>query len=266
MITSDANNLPNKPPLKWAGGKRWLVPYLLPYWEENKHLRLVEPLCGGLAITLGLMPKSALLNDINPHLINFYKHLKQGLTITIDLANDKDLFYHHRTWFNELIKTNQSDSTTAAELFYFLNRTCYNGLCRFNSKGLFNTPFGKYATINYRRDFLQFRDVFENWEFSQGSFEDVQIQDDDFIYADPPYDVEFTHYSKDGFTWSDQENLASWLAKHKGKVILSNQKTERIVSLYKALGFKIIELNAPRMINCTGDRTRAQEVLALKGF
>ena len=62
-----------KPPLKWAGGKRWQLPYLLPIWQPHAHRRLVEPFCGGLAVALGLRPSRALLNDANPHLINFYQ-------------------------------------------------------------------------------------------------------------------------------------------------------------------------------------------------
>src|SRR5689334_2657621 len=76
-----------RPPLKWAGGKRWLVPHLRPLWERHRGRRLVEPLCGGLAVTLGLLPERALLNDINPHAINFYRRLKQGLVVDLPMAN-----------------------------------------------------------------------------------------------------------------------------------------------------------------------------------
>ena len=82
----------------------------------------------------------------------------------------------------------------------------------------------------------------------------------------PPYDVPFTHYSKEGFDWEDQIRLAEWLSKHKGPVILSNQATERIITLYEKLGFSTQFYQAPRMINCTGDRTPAREVLATKGI
>jgi hypothetical protein len=79
-----------RPPLKWAGGKRWQVPHLEPLWRAHAHRRLVEPFCGGLAVTLGLQPQRALLNDINPHLINFYEWLKRGLhvDIALDIALD----------------------------------------------------------------------------------------------------------------------------------------------------------------------------------
>ena len=93
------------PPLKWAGGKRWLIPHLEPIWQTHTSRRLVEPFCGGLAVTLGLTPKKALLNDINPHLLNFYRQLKSGLTVDIQTENDSELFYQHREKFNELIKT-----------------------------------------------------------------------------------------------------------------------------------------------------------------
>jgi DNA adenine methylase len=255
-----------RPPLKWAGGKRWQVPHLLPLWAANQQRRLVEPFCGGLAVALGLMPERALLNDVNPHLINFYRWIKRGLTITIPMENKKSLYYAHRVSFNEILNAGGTESSVAAQLFYYLNRTGYNGLCRFNQSGGFNVPFGRYTSIGYVRDFSEYQPTFSDWHFSQADFEDLKLEARDFIYADPPYDVEFTSYSKDGFNWEDQERTARWLAKHKGPVILSNQATPRIVKLYKKLGFSLRFLNAPRMISCTGDRTPAKEVLALKNF
>lgn len=254
-----------RPPLKWAGGKRWLVPHLQPLWEPHRHRRLVEPLCGGLAVTLGLMPERALLNDINPHLINFYCWLQRGLSVTLPMENDERVYYECRARFNRLIAEGQTDSEEAAQLFYYLNRTGYNGLCRFNSKGEFNVPFGRYAQINYAIDFLAYRDTFAKWEFRTGDFRDIQLDPEDFVYADPPYDVDFTKYAKEDFTWDDQVKLAYWLADHPGPVVISNQSTERIVSLYQSLGFTLDYRDAPRMISCDGDRTRAVEVLATRG-
>ncbi len=254
------------PPLKWAGGKRWLVPHLKPLWQAHAHRRLLEPMCGGLAVTLGLLPARALLNDINPHSINFYRWLKAGLLIEIEMLYNEALYYAHRERFNCLIRAGQENSKEAAELFYYLNRTGYNGLCRFNSRGGFNVPFGKYKQINYTRDFTPYARAFAPWEFLSGPFEDTPHYPDDFIYADPPYDVEFTQYSKGGFGWDDQVRLAEWLAGHPGPVVLSNQATERIVRLYESLGFTLKFYQAPRMISCTGDRTPAREVLALKNI
>jgi len=254
------------PPLKWAGGKRWLVPHLRPLWEKHAGRRLVEPLCGGLAVTLGLRPRRALLNDINPHAVNFYRWLQQGLNITLEMRNDERLFYAHRDRFNALVDAGRAEEREAAELFYYLNRTCYNGLCRFNRSGRFNVPFGRYRTIRYITDFSPYAAVLAGWIFATGPFEALALRRDDFVYADPPYDVEFTQYARQGFGWDDQERLARWLARHEGPVALSNQATPRIVALYRNLGFRLRFLEAPRAISCDGDRTPAREVLATRGI
>jgi len=255
-----------RPPLKWAGGKRWLVPQLQALWEPHRHRRLVEPLCGGLAVAMGLRPRAALLNDINPHAINFYAWLRRGLRIRLRMVNDRQVFDGHRRRFNRLVSRGEQGSRSAAELFYYLNRTGYNGLCRFNRSGEFNVPFGRYATINYTCDFTPYTRAFADWTFRHGDFQSVPVEPGDFIYADPPYDVPFRQYAREGFAWDDQVRLAEWLAGHKGPVALSNQATERIIGLYEKLGFRLLLLSAPRMIACTGDRTRAPEVLALRGF
>lgn len=254
-----------KPPLKWAGGKRWLVPHLLPTWQKYRDRRLVEPFCGGLAVTLALMPERALLNDVNPHLINFYRQVKRGLRVTIDAVNDEAVFYSNRRRFNELIKAGEADTPEAAQHFYYLNRTGYNGLCRFNRSGLYNVPFGSYQKINYASDFLQYRPVFKRWLFTNVDFEELEIGHTDFIYADPPYDVDFRSYSAGGFTWDDQVRTAEWLSKQRVPVVLSNQATPRIVELYTCLGFGLRYLDAPRRISCNGDRAAVKEVLAVKG-
>jgi DNA adenine methylase len=255
-----------KPPLKWAGGKRWLLPHLRPIWQKYTGRRLVEPFCGGLAVTLGLQPERALLNDINMHAINFYRWLQKGLQIEIKMENEESLYYRQRERFNELIQSRKIDSQEAAGLFYYLNRTGYNGLCRFNKKGKFNVPFGSYAQINYIDDFSQYIPAMQGWHLNSGDFAQLKIKANDFIYADPPYDVEFTQYAKEGFSWQDQIRLAQWLASHPGPVVLSNQATERVLDLYKSLDFQIEILDAPRMISCTGDRTRTKEVLATRGI
>jgi len=257
-----------KPPVKWAGGKRWQLEHLQPLWNIYRDRRLVEPFCGGLAVTTGLMPERALLNDINPHLINFYDFLKRGLTISFDMKNDEAKYYECRDRFNELLKNGKAQTAEAAGLFYYLNRTGYNGLCRFNSKGGFNVPFGSYTNINYKdeRAFSEYPSAFANWVFTNTDFERLPIEEPDFIYADPPYDVEFTHYSKGGFDWGEQERAAKWLSKHRGPVILSNQATPRIVKLYRSLRFTLRFLKAPRRISCTGDRTPAPEVLAIRNL
>ena len=255
-----------RPPLKWAGGKRWQIPHLRTLWKPHAHRRLVEPFCGGLAVALGLAPSTALLNDANPHLIHFYRWLQRGLRTEMPMENDEVMFYRHRERFNAILIAGEGDSEEAAALFYYLNRTGFNGLCRFNRQGAFNVPFGRYTRIAYTRDFSKYRKAFAGWNFTSGDVEAVPIEPGDFVYADPPYDVEFTQYSKDGFDWDEQVRTADWLAAHSGPVILSNQATPRVVRLYRKLGYRLIKLDAPRRISCTGDRRATKEVLALRNL
>jgi DNA adenine methylase len=254
------------PPLKWAGGKRWQVQHVVPYWSRAGNRRLVEPFAGGLAITLGLMPKRALLNDVNPHLINFYRWLKKGLVLERKFDPSETAFYKARARFNQLLESGRAETAEAAGLFYYLNRTGYNGLCRFNRSGAFNVPFGRHARINYKYDFTEYRAVFADWVFTNTHFSEVPLEPTDFVYADPPYDVEFTKYSKDGFSWEDQVAAAEWLSTHEGPVVLSNQATPRIQREYKRLGFHLETFEAPRKISCTGDRRPATEVLAIRNL
>jgi DNA adenine methylase len=277
---------PRRPPLKWAGGKRWLVPKLQELWSEieadrSPTPRLVEPFVGGMAVALGLQPKVALLNDANQHVVNFYQCLQEGLTNSLPMTNDADQYLEYRSKFNQLTVENQwtvdsertcavnyqlSTKKTQALLFYYLNRTGFNGLCRFNNKGEFNVPFGKYKTITYSADFLEYQDLLGRWEFSCGDFQGISLRDDDFIYADPPYDRVFSKYSQQDFTWDDQERLAEWLSRHSGRVVVSNQATDRILALYENLGFRVNTVEAPRRIACNGNRKPALEMLAYRGF
>lgn len=260
------------PPLKWAGGKRWLRDTLAGLYQDHQHRRLVEPFAGGLAITLGLAPKQALVNDINPHLVNFYKHLRAGLVLDVDRRNEETVFYANRAAFNELIRQGRAvgmhaDGRRAAMLFYYLNRHCYNGLCRFNRSGGFNTPFGTYVNPKYEVDLTAYKPILKGWEFTCGDFEDVAYESGDFVYADPPYDEAFTGYAEQGFGWDGQERLAEFLAGHDGPVVISNHATKRIEELYRSHGFDVSrKLEAPRMIHCFGDRRRALEIVATKNL
>lgn len=254
------------PPLKWAGGKRWLLSTLYPMWLPHADRQLVEPFVGGMAVAFGLKPMSALFNDVNMHLINFYRWLQRGFVTDLVMKNDSDVYYQRRDQFNTLIQEGRADTAEAAALFYYLNRTAYNGLCRFNRKGQFNVPFGRHKTIRYTNDFSAYRFVLDSWEFRNGDFATLHPHPEAFIYADPPYDVEFTTYSAGGFSWDAQVRLAHWLAAHPGPVIVSNQATKRVLALYRGLGFEIKIISAPRRIACNGDRSPAPEMLATKGL
>jgi len=219
-----------------------------------------------MAVALGLQPRRALLNDVNRHLINFYQWLQRGLVIDLGLDNDESLYYGYRERFNKLIQQGTDSTRDAAQLFYYLNRTGYNGLCRYNRKGKYNVPFGRYNKLNYTLDFRTYVPTLAGWRFACQDFGRLALEPGDFLYADPPYDNAFSAYSASGFEWEDQVRLARWLSRHRGPVVASNMGTERIKQLYRGLGFQLRIVSGPRRISCNGDRRPAQEILATKGL
>lgn len=253
------------PPLKWAGGKRWLVARLRPLFGRFPGVRLVEPFVGGMSIALGLRPARALLSDVNPHLVNFYRTLQSGQWPDLAMQNDEKVYYAFRRRFNELAAAKMYGLESAA-IFYYLNRTGFNGLCRFNKKGEFNVPFGKYKTIIYQRDFSAYAPLLKPWEIQCQDFARCAMEREDFLYLDPPYDDGFTTYSGDTFTWEDQVRLADWAKLHPGPTVASNKATTRILDLYKERGFTVEVVEAPRAISCKGDRKPAKEMLALRNL
>lgn len=254
------------PVLKWAGSKRWLTPRLVPFYDRKR--RLVDPFVGAMTVPLGLQPDRCLISDVNPHVMNLYRWLKAGLDWSddcgIDFTYSREVFYENRSKFNALCAQREYWTLEGALLFYYLNRTCFNGLCRFNRDGYFNVPFGKFKNVEFRMDLLGFKEAMKDWELYCGDFEALPIEPDDFIYSDPPYDVEFTQFAPRDFIWDDQERLVKWLSKHPGPVIASNSYTQRILDLYRGYGFQVYIGEAPRSISCTGDRTPAMEILAMK--
>lgn len=261
-----AEAVPITPALKWAGGKRWLLPHLLPMWQRFNDQRLVEPFVGGMGVALGLNPVSACLADANEHLINFYQWLQRGLVIDFSLRNEEAAFYAARARFNNLIRQGQQNSAEAAGLFYYLNRTCFNGLCRFNSKNEFNVPFGRYKQIRYTQDFSHYANVLKTWQITCADFAQTQVGSQDFLFIDPPYDTPFTQYAKENFVWADQLRLVEWLSQLNAPMVVTNQATPRILALYTEAGFTVTTLLAPRRIASSGDRTPVLEMLATKNI
>lgn len=233
-------------------------------YAPHRHRRLVEPFVGSMAVALGLQPAHALLCDVNVHLINFHRRLRDDRPFALEMRNTEECYYAYRKCFNEFTKTDAKHTRTAAELFYYLNRTGFNGLCRFNKVGELNVAYGKYATLNYRRDFSEYAAALRHWGMCCVSFEKVLVSDEDFIYLDPPYDDTFTGYSGEGFTWEQQVDLARRFGDHAGPVVASNQATDRVLTLYQDLGYTVEIISAPRTISCDGNRTPAKEMLATK--
>ncbi len=257
-----------EPILGWAGGKRehkWLFDAIAKVFNPHKH-RLVEPFTGGLGIALGVEPKWALLNDVNPYLIDFYRLVKRGIdeeraSLVADTLTDETTYYAVRRDFNRF--HNPLD-------FYYLNRTCYNALCRFNKSGGFNVPYGKRKKPKLDHDFEAYQAKFQDWVFTSMDFELIQVFPNDIVVSDPPYDViegkQDHDYVTGGFDWVDQVRHADWLASLKNPVFACNLATDRIIDLYTTKGFDIQYVEAPRAIACNGDRAKVREILATKNL
>jgi DNA adenine methylase len=222
-----------------------------------------------MAIALGLQPERALLCDVNPHLINFHPRLSHPHPFAIAMLNDERFYYAQRAVFNALVKLPWGMLTAeAAEIFYYLNRTGFNGLCRFNRSGEFNVPFGKYAAIDYRTDFSEYAPLVQRWDLRCQPFEVTlaALEPSDFLYIDPPYDETFADYSAGGFTWEQQVRLAERAAQHAGPVVASNSATARVLELYRSLGFTVETTEVKRSIAASGNRDAAMEMLAMKNI
>jgi DNA adenine methylase len=274
---------PLPPFIKWAGGKRLLVPRLLEIWKDHSDRRLVDLTMGAGSIALGLRPKQALLNDVNPHLINLFKQIQQGFSLDgFEVVNTAEGYIERRDRFNDLISSDRSQTREAAQLFYYLLRHCFNGLCRLNRKGLFNVGYGKYKSLSLIQDWTEYQQALEGWQFTCGDFASVQTKSDDFIFVDPPYDSEtdeqipisiemgangkgFVSYTG-SFGWSDQVRLAQLLADHPGPVVAFNAATPRLTELYQSLGFDVEVYDERRSISCSGDRTPARAALLTRNL
>lgn len=268
QVAASPSNQPAPPPigfpplLKWAGGKSWLVPRLHDLYSRHRDRMYCEPFAGGLAAALGLTPGKAIISDLNPHVVNFYTQVCRGLRFTLQMKNDEDSYYSRRDQFNKLVESNHALSPRGAQLFYYLNKTGFNGLCRLNKSGGYNVPFGEHSSIRYSKDLSLYRTVMSDWTFIASSFEAVTFPRGSFVYADPPYDGKFDKYCGQPFTWEQQVELAQNLASHPGPAVASNAASPRVLELYRDLGFDIEVLDAPRRISCTGDRTPVKEMLA----
>lgn len=265
-MTEKKAPLKNYSPLKWPGGKRWLAPTLKRIYAPHRERRLVELFCGACNISLCVRPDRALLNDLNMPLTHFLKLWSFG---DFDPAhpifvNESKAYYAARERFNWLATHPfLRYEPETAYLFYYLNRTCFNGLMRFSQKGIFNAPYGKYENLDYAKP-LEKSALDQRWQVSNKNFRQLDLDPTDFVYADPPYDDGFVAYTAAGFSWDNQVQLVEFLDSHPGPVLISNAATPRIVALYKEAGYTIYRMPAPRYIAANGNRTPVLEVLAAK--
>ena len=263
------NNPLIKPYLKWAGGKRQLLAEIKKYLPKNINDYIYyEPFIGAGAVLFELQPKRAVISDSNEQLIMTYLVIKENVEALILLLkkyqkmNNKDYFYKIRNMDrDEEIFSSLTNVEKAARIIY-LNKTCFNGLYRVNSKGLFNVPYGKYKNpaiceeivLRQVSSYLNSNEItILCKDFEQAVF---KANKKSFIYFDPPYHspdkTNFTGYQANGFDENEQERLRNVMIKmtNRGiKCLLSNSDTDYIRELYNYHFFEIIPVQAKRTIN-----------------
>ncbi|MDP9035570.1 MAG: DNA adenine methylase [Myxococcota bacterium] len=247
-----------RPFLKWAGGKRQLLPSLLQNAPAKPH-RYFEPFVGGGALFFALRPKRAVLADVNERLIRAYAGVRNSVDAVIRLLGS---YPHDRGFFYNLRDTNVDSGTDAevAAWFIYLNRTGFNGLYRVNRANRFNVPFGRYSnpTICDEPTLRACAAALAGVDLRVGDFENVvdEAKDGDFVYFDPPYvplstTSSFRSYTSKGFAEDEQERLrdtARRLKERGVRVLLSNSSAPSVRTLY-ADGFSIREVSATRLVN-----------------
>lgn len=240
---------PVRPFLKWLGGKTRVTPFLEPFLQGNN--KFIEPFAGSGTVSLNLFKHSArfthyTLADINNDLIQLYTHLRDipDFIDTCQLLftatnNTKDRYYELRQEFNDT-----KDLLHKSCLFIYLNRHCFNGVCRYNSTGGFNVPYGHPKASHFPEEALKtFKELLTHTTLKTGTFKDTMLEagDGDVVYCDPPYvpltlSASFTSYAKDGFSLEQQKELvlcAKQATERGATVIISNHDTELTREIYK---------------------------------
>jgi len=281
-IVIQKNKLKAKPFLKWVGGKKKIIPQIKQYIPES-YFRYFEPFIGGGALFFDLEPKIAYINDINKILVSAYKNIKnQPHEIIKKLEDLQKIFYEknneeRKIYFYEIrdaFNNTEYNPFLKTSYIIFLNKTCYNGMYRENSKGKFNVPFGRYKNpkILDEKNILAVSKLLQNVIITDYSFEKAveNAESGDFIYFDPPYHPlsitsNFTSYSNGGFTKEDQIKLRDVfkdLDKRNCFVMLSNSDTEFIREIYQEFTQKTV--SAARSINCkAAGRGKINELLIM---
>lgn len=263
-----------RPFLKWAGGKTQLLDEISSRIPASYN-RYIEPFLGSGALFFRLNPARALLSDLNQELIETYCVVRDAVELLIlDLAGhiyDKDYFYKVRNSDRAPDFEGWSPVQRASRVIY-LNKTCFNGLYRVNSKGQFNTPFGRYSNprILDAKNLRACSHALKAAEVVSADFAEVaeRAERGDFVYFDPPYmplsaTSSFTAYARGGFPESEQirlRDLCRRLTRSGVKFLLSNSASEAVVSLYSE--FRIESVQATRAINAkAANRGRISELL-----
>ena len=272
-----------KPVIKWVGGKTQLLKELkeiiIPVLKEDSYY--YEPFCGGAALALDLEHKNTILNDLNSELINMYKVIRDNSEELItelkrfQNSHNAEFYYHIRNLDRTDALSKMSDVVKAARTIY-LNKTCFNGLYRVNSKGQFNSPIGRTSSgktpdivqVDLIREMSEF---LKTVQFHNGDYKDcvATAKNGDVVFFDPPYDQDesissegFVGYQKEGWTRKDLEELKQLcdeLSIRGVKVVLTNNDTEFVHELFAGYNFREVEVK--RSINRDGNKRKGKELI-----
>lgn len=242
------------PFLKWAGGKRWFIPFLMQNLP-TKYNRYLEPFLGGGAIFFCLQPENAVLADVNSRLIETYSAIRDDWQKITSHLKEYQERHNSDFYYAERLREYRGEYKRAAQFLYF-NRVCWNGLYRVNLKGKFNVPLGTKNTIfSPADDFKSISKLLENKKILTSDFEPIidRSERNDFIFIDPPYVTShnsngFAKYNENIFSWSDQERLQAAIqraTKRGVRILLTNADHESIRKLYSGIAhIQSIERNS----------------------
>lgn len=269
-----------KPVLKWVGGKKKLLPYIIKNLPSHEFKDYYEPFVGGASLIIELLSKDFdckrqyYISDINKNLINVYNTIKNNLDeLIIDLSNEKysnnqENYYINRTRFNIIKSDDKVDNNIEkASLFIYLNKCSFNGIYRENLSGKFNTPFGKMKNpkICDNITLTNFKNIIKDVIIKCYDYQDIleSVKKHDLVYLDPPYHNTFTSYNKETFGEEQQCELKLFVDKltQKGvNVIMSNSATDFIQKLYE--DYTIISITTRYSLGGKGaNRGNRQEIL-----
>ena len=265
-----------KPFLKWAGGKYKIIDRILDVLPKGE--QLIEPFAGSGAVFLNAEFDEYLIADINADLINLYiqiqtegrDFIKYAADLFLAENNSEAIYYGLREEFNAC-----TDVVRRSALFIYLNRHCFNGLCRYNSKGFFNVPFGRYAKPTFpEKEILNFykKSKYAIFEIADFKLTMNKASKGSIVYCDPPYaplssTANFSDYTSNGFDFADQEALAdsAKILKLLGvPVVISNHDTDFTRLIYEDA--RIISFDVQRSISSDAkNRNKAAELIAYYG-
>ena len=258
-------------PLRWAGGKRFVAREIKTFLKNSdSNDTLIEVFGGSLSLTFAIKPKQSVVNDILTPLINMFSRIKSGeidnVADFIDISNSQENFLINRGAFNTINRGENPSSVNEAALFYFLNRTCFNGLCRFSKKTGYNVGWGKLKSPSILESFSDHKSALVNTTIHNKPFEDFHCEDKGLVILDPPYHDVFNDYSSSGFKIEDQQHLCDIYKSTTNPLIAFNSNHPDILKMYKDNGYDVFTYDAPRKISCNGARENAIEMFAVKNI